>query len=47
MINISNVLIMKILKKIESMKRLFKKFWDSYKEVMTLYGEAITISKSL
>ena len=47
MINISNILIMKILKKIENMKRLFKKFWDSYKEVMTLYGEAITISKSL
>ena len=34
-------------KKIENMKRLFKQIWDSYKEVMTLYGEAIAISKSL
>ena len=47
MINISNVLIMKILKKIENMKRLFKKFWDSYKEVMAMYGEAMTMSRSM
>lgn len=29
------------------MKRLFKKVWESYKEAMTLYGEAIIMSKSI
>lgn len=29
------------------MKKLIKKFWDSYKEAMTMYGEAITISRSI
>lgn len=29
------------------MKRLFRKFWDSYKEAMALYGEAIIMSKSV
>lgn len=28
------------------MKKLLKKIWNSYKEVMTLYGEAITKSKT-
>lgn len=27
------------------MKRLFRKFWDSYKEAMSLYGEVIIMSK--
>lgn len=29
------------------MKKLIKKFWDSYKEAMSLYGEAITMSRSI
>ena len=29
------------------MKRLFRKVWESYKEAMTLYGEAIIMSKSI
>ena len=27
------------------MKRLLKKFWNSYKEVMAMYGEAMTVSR--
>ena len=27
------------------MKKLIKKFWDSYKEVMAMYGEAMTVSR--
>ena len=29
------------------MKKLIKKFWNSYKEAMTMYGEAITMSRSI
>ena len=29
------------------MKKLIKKFWDSYKEVMAMYGEAMTMSRSI
>lgn len=29
------------------MKKLIKKFWDSYKEAMTMYGEAIIMSRSI
>ena len=29
------------------MKRLLKKIWDSYKEAMAMYGEAITMSRSI
>lgn len=29
------------------MKKLIKKFWDSYKEAMAMYGEAITMSRSI
>lgn len=29
------------------MKRLLKKFWNSYKEVMAMYGEAMTMSRSM
>lgn len=29
------------------MKKLIKKFWDSYKEAMVMYGEAITMSRSI
>ena len=29
------------------MKKLIKKFWDSYKEAMTMYGEAIIMSKTI
>lgn len=29
------------------MKKLIKKFWDSYKETMAMYGEAITMSRSI
>ena len=29
------------------MKKLFRKIWDSYKEAMSLYGEAIIMSKSI
>ena len=27
------------------MKRLLKKFWDSYKEAIAMYGEAMTVSR--
>lgn len=27
------------------MKRLLKKFWNSYKEVMAMYGEAMIVSR--
>lgn len=27
------------------MKKLIKKFWNSYKEVMAMYGEAMTVSR--
>lgn len=29
------------------MKKLIKKIWDSYKEVMAMYGEAMTMSRSM
>ena len=29
------------------MKKLIKKFWNSYKEVMSMYGEAMTMSRSI
>lgn len=29
------------------MKKLIKKIWDSYKEVMAMYGEAMTMSRSI
>lgn len=29
------------------MKKLIKKFWDSYKEAMAMYGEAMTMSRSM
>ena len=29
------------------MKRLLKKIWDSYKEAMATYGEAMTMSRSI
>ena len=31
----------------KTMKRLFRKVWESYKEAMTIYGEAIIMSKSI
>ena len=31
----------------KTMKKLIKKFWNSYKEAMTMYGEAITMSRSI
>lgn len=31
----------------KTMKKLFRKIWDSYKEAMSLYGEAIIMSKSI
>lgn len=31
----------------KTMKNLIKKFWDSYKEAMTMYGEAIIMSRSI
>lgn len=31
----------------KTMKKLIKKFWDSYKEAMSLYSEAIIMSKSV
>ena len=31
----------------KTMKKLIKKFWDSYKEAMAIYGEAIIMSKSV
>ena len=27
------------------MKKLIKKIWDSYKEAMAMYGEAMTVSR--
>ena len=27
------------------MKKLIKKIWNSYKEVMAMYGEAMTVSR--
>lgn len=27
------------------MKKLIKKIWNSYKEVMSMYGEAMTVSR--
>lgn len=29
----------------KTMKKLIKKIWDSYKEVMAMYGEAMTVSR--
>lgn len=29
------------------MKKLIKKFWDSYKEAMAMYVEAMTMSRSI
>ena len=29
------------------MKRLLEKFWDSYKEAIAMYGEAMTVSRSI
>ena len=29
------------------MKRLLKKFWNSYKEAMSMYGEAMTMTRSI
>ena len=29
------------------MKKLIKKFWDSYKEAMAMYGEAMTMTRSI
>ena len=29
------------------MKKLIKKIWDSYKEAMAMYGEAMTVSRSI
>lgn len=29
------------------MKRLLKKFWNSYKEAMAMYGEAMTRTRSI
>lgn len=29
------------------MKKLFRKIWDSYKEAMSMYGEAMTMSRSI
>ena len=29
------------------MKRLIKKIWNSYKEAMSMYGEAMTMSRSI
>ena len=31
----------------KTMKKLIKKIWDSYKEVMVMYGEAMTMSRSI
>ena len=28
------------------MKKLIKKIWDSYKEAMSMYGEAMTMTRS-
>lgn len=29
----------------KTMKKLIKKIWNSYKEVMAMYGEAMTVSR--
>lgn len=29
------------------MKKLIKKIWNSYKEAMAMYGEAMTMSRSI
>ena len=29
------------------MKKLLKKFWNSYKEAMSMYGEAMTMTRSI
>lgn len=29
----------------KTMKKLIKKFWNSYKEAMAMYGEAMTMSR--
>ena len=29
------------------MKKLIKKIWNSYKEAMAMYGEAMTVSRSI
>lgn len=29
------------------MKKILRKFWNSYKEAMEMYGEAILISKTV
>lgn len=29
------------------MKKLIKKIWNSYKEVMSMYGEAMTMTRSI
>lgn len=29
------------------MKKLIKKFWNSYKEAMAMYGEAMTMARSI
>lgn len=31
----------------KTMKKLIKKFWDSYKEAMAMYGEAMTMARSI
>lgn len=31
----------------KTMKKLFKKIWNSYKEAMSMYGEAMTMSRSI
>ena len=31
----------------KTMKKLIKKFWNSYKEVMSMYGEAMTMTRSM
>ena len=29
------------------MKKLIKKIWNSYKEAMAMYGEAMTVTRSI
>ena len=31
----------------KTMKKLIKKIWDSYKEVMAMYGESMTMTRSI
>lgn len=31
----------------KKMKKILRKFWNSYKEAMEMYGEAILISKTV